>query len=257
MKKRNLVLVFIMALALTACAGKAANTSESSPGPAKAVESAMESLKVLDFKAFNGYTDNYIATYRNFLGIPVSRKYRVFNELQQTELKGGKRYRWNKELAEKIVENLSWEIGEVRQEGNKAWVDITLTNKDLTDVTGIYEINLIKGMIQSEGLGMMHLTREIFNLTSEGGDICAIVDEMDEIRNFEVTVRLDEEAGKWKVHLSEEFINAFMGNLGGGLDDGKYSEEVEKQLEELEFEMNNKADRIGDNIEQWAEGLFE
>ena len=112
-------------------------------------------------------------------------------------------------------------------------------------------------MIQSEGLGMMHLTREIFNLTSEGGDICAIVDEMDEIRNFEVTVRLDEEAGKWKVHLSEEFINAFMGNLGGGLDDGKYSEEVEKQLEELEFEMNNKADRIGDNIEQWAEGLFE
>ena len=47
------------------------------------------------------------------------------------------------------MENLSWEIGEVRKEGDKAYVDLVLTNKDLTDVTGIYEVNLIKGMIHS------------------------------------------------------------------------------------------------------------
>lgn len=256
MKKGKLILALIMCLCLTACTGNFAKALEASSTPEAAMESTMESLKALDLEAFNDHTDNYIETHRNWLGIPVGREYRVFNELLQPRIQGRKQYKWNKELAEKIVENLSWEIEEVRENGNEAQIDLILSNKDLTDVTGIYELNLIEGMIESTGTGMMYLTREMFDLANSGGDLCAIVDRMDQTGSFAVTVQAKRENGKWVIHLSEEFIDAFMGNLGGSFSDGKYSEELEKQLEKADLEMNNMEDELGENIEQWVEGLL-
>lgn len=253
MKIMKLFLAVFMSLSLTACGGNAANKS----APEMAMESTMESLKALDLKAFNNHTDNYIATHRNWLGIPVRMEYRVFNELMQPGMKNGKRYKWNKEFAEKIVENLSWEIGEVREEGDEAQIDLTLFNKDLTDVTGIYTLNLMKGMIESEGIGLMHLAREVYDLVNDGGDLCAIIDEIDQTRSFTVTVQAKRKDGKWIIHLSEDFIDAFMGNFGGSFSDGSYSEEIEKQLDNFDSEMDRKMDKIGEDIERWAEGLFE
>lgn len=253
MKKMKLFLALFMSLSLIACGGNAANKST----PEAALENTMETLKALDLEAFNDYTDNYITTHRNWIGIPVQREYRVFNELMQPGLKGVKHYRWNKELAEKIVENLSWEIGEVREEGDEAQIDLTLSNKDLTDVTGVYSLNLMKGMIESEGIGLMHLAGEVYDLVNNGGDLCEIVDEMDQTRSFTVTVQAKRKDGKWIIHLSEDFINAIMGNFWGGFSDGSYSEEIEKQLESLYSEMDRKADQIGEDIERWAEGMFE
>lgn len=253
MKIMKLFLAVFMSLSLTACGGNAANKS----APEMAMESTMESLKALDLKAFNNHTDNYVATHRNWLGIPVRMEYRVFNELMQPGMKNGKRYKWNKEFAEKIVENLSWEIGEVREEGDEAQIDLTLFNKDLTDVTGIYALNLMKGMIESEGIGLMHLAREVYDLVNDGGDLCAIIDEIDQTRSFTVTVQAKRKDGKWIIHLSEDFIDAFMGNFGGSFSDGSYSEEIEKQLDNFDSEMDRKMDKIGEDIERWAEGLFE
>lgn len=256
MKKGKVFLAIIMSLCLMACASKAADASEVSGTPKEAMESTMEALKILDLKAFNNHTDNYMLTERNWLGVPVRREYKVFNELQQSGLKSGKKYRWNKELAEKIVENLSWEIGEVREKDHAAWIDITLTNKDLTDVAGIYEINLLKGMIDSEGTGMMHMIKDISNLVNDGGELYDIVDEMDQINSITVTVQAKKEDGKWIICLSEDFIEAFMGNIGGRLSDGEYSEEIERQIEDLESELERKTEQIGENIERWAEGFF-
>ena len=257
MKKVKLFVAVFMGLCLTACAKNATDSSKASSTPEMAMESTMESLKVLDLKAFNDHTDNYVATHRNWIGIPIRQEYKVFNELLQPGMKNGKRYKWNKELDKKIVENLSWEIGEVREEGDEAQIDLTLFNKDLTDVTGIYELNLIKGMIESEGIGMMHLAREMYDLANDGGDLCAIIDEMDQTCSFVVTVQAKQENGKWIILLSEDFIDAFMGNLGGSFSDGSYSEEIEKQLENLDSEMDRKADQIGEDVERWVEGLFE
>lgn len=257
MKKEKLFLALAMSICLTACSGKAADASGDLGTPREALENTMESIKALDLETFNDHTDNYVATHRNWIGIPVRREYRVFNELMQPGIKSGKRYKWKKEFAEKIVEDLSWEIGEVREEGNEAQIDITLTNKDLTDVTGIYTLNLMKGIINSEGIGMMHLMKEMSDLASEGGELSAIVDEMDQICSITVTVQANRQDGKWKIHLSEDFIDAFMGNLGGSLSDREYSEEIERQLEDLELELDRKADKISEDVERWAEGLFD
>ena len=261
MKKGRLFLAMVVSLCLSACAGKAVDASGTSGSPEEALESTMESLKTLDLEVFNDNTDNYVSTQRNWLGIPVRREYRVFNELQQPGLKSWKKYKWNKELAEKIVENLSWEIGEVSEKGDVAKIDITLTNKDLTDVTGIFEINLLKGMIDSEGTGIMHLVKEVLNMANNGGDLCAIVDEMDQTCSIPVTVQAKRKDGKLIICLSNDFIEEFMGNIGGSLNNGEYSEEIEKQIKELELELElelgQKTNQIGDNIERWAEGLFE
>lgn len=253
MKKGKFILALTMCLCLTACTGNSAKDLEASSTVEAAVENTMESLKALDLEDFNNHTDNYIETHRNWLGIPVSREYRVFNELMQPGRR--KRYKWSKELAEKIVENLSWEIEEVRVKGEEAWIDLKLFNKDLTDVTGIYELNLIRGMIESEGIGMMYLTREMLDLANRGGDLCTIIDGIEQTCSFEVTVQAKQVDGKWIIHLSEDFIDAFMGNLGGSLSDGKYSEELEKALEELEkeldLEMNQKADGLFIDIQEF------
>lgn len=260
MKKGKVVLALIMSFCLTACAGRRANASEVSDTPKEAMETTMESLKALYLEAFNDHTDNYVSTQRNWLGIPVHREYKVFNELLQPGLKDRKRYQWNKELAEKIVENLSWEIGEVREADNEAQIDITLTNKDLTDVAGIYTINLLKGMMDSEGTGMMHLVKEVYDLSSSGGEMSAIVAQMDQTCSFTVTVQAKKDNGEWIICLSEDFIEAFMGNIGGSLSNWEYSEEVEKQIteleQELEWEFERKGEKIGEDVERWMERLF-
>ncbi len=263
MKKLHLFLVWttacllVMSLFLSACSGRMVKASEVSATPGEAMERAMGALKVLDLKTFNDYTDNYVSTQRNWFGIPVRREYKVFNELLQPGLKDQKRYQWNKELAEKIVENLSWEIGEVSETGDEALINITLTNKDLTDVAGIYTINLLKGMIDSEGTGMMHLVKEVYNLSNDGGEMSAIVAQMDQTCSFAVTVQAKREDGEWIICLSEDFIEAFMGNIGGSLSNWEYSEEVEKQIKDLEQEFEQKADQIEKGVEEWAERLFE
>ena len=47
----------------------------------------MESVQVLDLDTFNKCTDNYVKTYKNWLGIPTEREYQIFNELQQPGIK--------------------------------------------------------------------------------------------------------------------------------------------------------------------------
>ena len=74
-----------------------------------------------------------------------------------------------------------------------------------------------------------------------------------------MTVRAYQEDGGWKVHISDSFTNAFMGNF----DSEHFSEDVEKRLCELEDEYEQKieqkweqwGDDLGDKIEWWAEHI--
>ena len=80
-KKRTFfILLIIGSLFLCACGGTAATPKDGLNSPKAAAECVMNSLKTMDLDTFNKYTDNYISTQRNFIGIPKSREYRVFNE---------------------------------------------------------------------------------------------------------------------------------------------------------------------------------
>ena len=76
----TVLLLLSICLTLGACSAKKADTEAS---PRDTAKYAMEALKQLDLETWNRYTDNYVSTEKNWLGIPVSREYRVFNELLQ------------------------------------------------------------------------------------------------------------------------------------------------------------------------------
>ena len=148
-------------------------------------------------------------------------------------------------MAEKMMENLAWEIEDVKENGDNAEITMEITNLNMADVTGKYEIYLLENMLDSPGTGIGQLIKDISNIMDDDGGLLAIVESCDknDICTLEVTVSAYRENGKWKIHLDDEFINAFMGNFNGMT----YSEDVQKRLDELEKQQEEKL------LDEWAE----
>lgn len=262
-KMRTGILAVLLAAGLFllgACGKRSGEKGEEGSTPGEVAEYTMESLKILDLHAFNACTDNHVRTYRNWIGIPVRREYRVFNELLQPGLIRGKRYESNYKFAEKIVEHMTWEIKEVRQDGEKAEVDMEITNLDMQDVLGQLEIHILESMLGSAGSGMGKMIKEMADLSGSREGLFSIMDSLEEekICTLEVTVSAYQQKGQWKIHVSEEFINAFMGNMMAAED---YSEEIEQKIEELmeqnEKEMEEWGEEFSERVEKWAESVWE
>lgn len=248
-KKKLLLLCIAGLLASGGCAeeGRAKETQT----PKECAEYAMESLKKLDLEAFNECSDNYVETYRNWIGIPREKEYRLFGELQQPGLKRGKRYKTNYELAKKIVEKMSWEIGEVREEGDKAQINLAITNRDMQNVAGELEIRILENMTESAGSGIGELVRNVSN-GAANTELISIIDGLkeDEICTMEVTLQAYQEKGQWKIHVSQELVNGVMGNMMADT----YSEDVEKRIEEQMEQYEDKMEEWGERVgEKWLE----
>ena len=114
--KKIVFMAAAICVCLAACSGK--KSTGYAETPEAAVQSAMEALQTLDLETFNALTDNYVSTERNWLGIPVRRRYRVFSELQQLGILEGAKEKANRAFAEKIVKNLTWEITGARRRAN-------------------------------------------------------------------------------------------------------------------------------------------
>ena len=265
MKKMRIKICGMMILAslsLSACGDHAADRADEALLTAQdAAECAMEGLKALNLEQFNECTDNYVETYHNWIGIPVEKEYRVFNELLQTGIKTGKwkkKYESNHKFAEKMTENLTWKIENVKENGDSAEITMEITNLNMADVMGKYEIYLFENMLGSPGTGIGQIIKDVSNIMDDEGGLLAILDacDKDDICTLEVTVSAYRENGKWKIHLDDEFINAFMGNFNSMA----YSEDVQKKLDELEKQQAEKwdewAEKFADDVERRVERWF-
>ncbi len=256
MKKLRAGIYGMLLLAILSLCGCSAHTTdragETLLTARDAAECTMKSLKALDLKQFNNYTDNYVETYHNWIGVPVEKEYRVFNELLEPRAKSWtrkKKNEFNHKLAEKMMENLAWEIEEVKEDGDRAEITMEITNLNMADVTGKYEIYLLENMLNSPGTGIGQLIKDISNIMNDEGGLLAIVDSCDknDICTLKVTVSAYRENGAWKLHLDDEFINAFMGNLY----EMTYSEDVQKRIDELEKQQEEKL--LDEWSEEWSE----
>lgn len=249
MKIKICGMMILASLSLSACGAHAANRADEALLTAQdAAECAMEGLKALNLEQFNECTDNYVETYHNWIGVPVEREYRVFNELLEPRAKSWtrkKKSEFNHKLAEKMMENLAWEIEDVKENGDNAEITMEITNLNMADVTGKYEIYLLENMLDSPGTGIGQLIKDISNIMNDEGGLLAIMEtcDKDDICTLKVTVSAYRENGAWKLHLDDEFINAFMGNFNGMT----YSEDVQKRLDELEKQQEEKL------LDEWAE----
>lgn len=267
-------MVIIGSLLLSACGAHAkgvagdGSRSGSSPTAEETVQCVMESMRTLDLDTFNACTDNYIQTEYNWIGVPIRSEYRVFNELLQPGLKLGKRkerYEFSHKLSEKIMENLTWEIKEVKEGSDKAEIVMEITNLDMNGVMGMYMMNIMENMIESEGTGLKQMLKDLSSITDEEGGLLALIEscDKDETCTLDVTAVAYLENGAWIVHLDDELINACMGNINAE----EYSEEVQQEMDELEKQLNEKLDEKMDElekqldeftekVEKWADGLF-
>lgn len=238
---------------LTSCGSKKSGADLTTPE--KTMEAAMSALKEMDLKTFNECTDNYVETYTNWLGIPVGREYKVFNELLQPGIRKGKRFKANQELAEKIVENLSWEIIEVEEEEKSAEITLSVTNKNLTEAEGNYAVQLLEDLIESDGSGIGELFGNFWDLARlDMSGLISAIEATDEMCTSKVKVQLSkEDNGNWIVELNNDFVNAFMGDT----DSEFYSEDIERRIESLEDEYEDKAEKWAEEIENKVEKWFQ
>lgn len=252
-----LLMVFVVLL-LAGCTSAEKEQGVAGNAPKEAANAMMENLRELDLASFNACTDNYVRTYHNWIGIPTEREYRVFNEILQPELVKGRHYESNYQFAEKIVEHLEWEIVDVRQEGEWAEIDMKITNVNMGNVLGEYEMYMLESMLETPGSGLGQLVSEMADLANGKKKLLSIMDGLDAADTWttEVTVTAIWEGGRWKMHVSEAFINAFMGNMLAE----DYEEELERRNDELMEEYEDKvdewADQFEENVEEWTEKVF-
>lgn len=249
---------------LGGCGAYAADGRVLAGQPLSAQETAqcmMESMKALDLETFNAVTDNYISTEYNWIGQPVRRQYRVFNELLQPGVRIGrwkKKYEFNQALSEKIMENLTWEMISAKEDHGRAEIVMEVTNLDMNGVMGMYEMNLMEKMIAGEGTGLREMIRELSSIADEDGGLLALMESWDQDRTctLEVTATANRRDGTWIIHLDDELLNACMGNI----DAEEYPEEVRQKIRQLEAEQEEKLDEwaedFSDSVERWVDGLF-
>ncbi|MCI8597242.1 MAG: hypothetical protein HFJ10_02195 [Lachnospiraceae bacterium] len=241
------ILSIIFILLFSSCGRKSQIQADRTPE--ETARAALEALQELDLDTFNDCTDNYVCTIRNWIGIPTGKEYRMFNELLQPGLVKGKRYEANHKFAEKMMEDMEWEILELRESGNVTELDLRITNTDMTDLMGYYIIDLLEQMTESQGLGIGELVKEVSSLKNY--NMSKLLETMDYLkeqgtRTEELTVQMTKVDGVWKLCLDEDFMNALMGNMNSE----EFSEDVEAKIRERETQYEEK-------IEDWADGFEE
>lgn len=258
-KLKGFTLVLTGSLLLSACSAKTQTQAEAASLSPLSIQDTtqlmMESLKSLDLDTFNEYSDNYVSTERNWLGIPVRKEYQVFSELLQPFPKKGKRYQANYRLTEKLMENLTWEIKDVRTDNTTAKVDMEITNIDMAKATGYYEISLIESMLESEGMGIVQLIKDVSEITRNMDGLILAIEQLaaEDTHTARVTLSACRENGHWRFELNEDFINAFMGNINSQ----DYPDEIDRRLNELYRQYEEKALSAAEQYEKRLEGLLE
>lgn len=248
------IIALLLADGLLLCACGKKVTAPTPATSQETVECVMESIKNLDLETLNQYTDNYIETYHNWIGVPIEKEYRIFNELLQPRSKHGKRYQSAYKLDQKIMENLTWQIYAVREDSTAAEIDMTITNIDMAKVMEKYENHIIENILESPGLGFARFITDMSELAAGKDTLISYIDNLEDsdLSILDVTVTADQENGKWTVHLSPDFINAFLGNMYTDT----CTENIEQHTDELEKKMEDKMNQWADGIEAKYSQLF-
>lgn len=262
--RKAMFLVLSFCLCLVSCAGKSRDSKteeKAQKTPKDAAVCAMEAFKTVDTETFNACTDNYLGTEKNWLGIPTVRRYKVFNELLQPGSQKSERFRKKYEAdraaAERIAENLTWEIGEVVETGEQARISMVITNTDLSDVMGNYVTDILEEVLDDSTKGLSRMLLDLSEMDYDMSRVLPYLEEASGTRTASVTVTAYKEGGKWKIHLSDSLLDAMMGDFKAG----NFSEKVEKRIDELEEQYDKKMEQwgeeFGERIEKGVERLFE
>lgn len=227
-----------------------AKTLETSPE--QSFDTAMNALTELDLETFNRYTDNYIRTYRNWLGIPTEREYRILSELQQPGFVDKKRYQANKSTAEEMVCDLTWVITDSQIRDDKAALNVCITNTDFSDALGYCYIHNMEDSLSNSSFPFLRMLFVFNDFDYDKGVLLSEMEAADQTIDVNIKVFARLENDVWKIHLSEELIDILTGKLYS-LD---YSDEVIREIEELE-EIEDLGDEYDYILDEQADDFLD
>ena len=136
----------------------------------------------------------------------------LFEELTRKVQKEGHR-----QLAQAMVENLSWEIVDIHTEGNLAQADVIIKNKDFSDAIGNFVADLINN-INDERKDGYNLAKVITQTVDEAQNspetLLPYLQNTKKELTTELTITLKQTDNGWKIQLDDTLCDVLTGNMG-------------------------------------------
>ncbi|WPC42186.1 hypothetical protein [Clostridium sp. JS66] len=178
-----LVLVFVFTISLSACGnlsdeGNRTTDLSSKISPKQTIQIAFEALKNGDSKKFN----QFIEYKERREGVLIYKDNKLFGN--NLDGKG-------KELIESIFSNFSYDIGEVKENGNVTTAQVKITNRDLSNVE-----------------------KDMLRYTNPGNPLIEAIKNSDnKMITTNLKITLNKIDGIWKIPMDEALTDALCGGL--------------------------------------------
>lgn len=111
---------------------------------------------------------------------------------------------FNTEAQKLLFEKLEWKILTVKEEGDKASIEVEITNKDFKTIMGNYMQKALKVAFSGQTVNEEEMSNYL----------------MEELRNEQVqtvtanqTITLEKQDGKWQITEDEQFVNSVLPGL--------------------------------------------
>lgn len=202
--------------------------------PEDAIHIAFTALKELDMETFNACTDNQ-----------KGEKYRLFSDLfkqkSQTYLP----------LAKAIVSDLSWEINDIKENGNTAIANVTIYNKDFSNAIGNYIADMIRYVEEqySAGADLKVLVPNMIKDAHKHPELLLpYLESCQQPYSAEITITLTCTDDCWQIQLDDTLCDTLLGHAGFD----SFSEDIDPIIEMTGEFLNNNLKRWGVELEENA-----
>ena len=224
-------------LLLTGCGGQ----SPQQQSPEDTVNTAFTALKELDIDTFNDYTNN------KQIGN------RIFSELLRRNVEQS-----HLDLAQVLVQDLSWEITDTQIHNDTATVTLTVQNHDFSNALSTYVADLIRNVVNSQATDtdLARLIKDTINEARNAPqNLLPYLQACNTTMSVPITVNLKQNNNCWQIQLDDTLCNALIGNFC----DEEVSREVERKLAATEELLNHHLERLNANLKenksQWVNQL--
>lgn len=157
--------------------------------PEYSIQISLKALKDLDFETFNIYTDNLREENNKF-----------FSDSKIDEQ--------SREFFESLFKKLDFEIKNTEINGNKAIVNVNISNLNLTDVISEFTLEIMKeSIISSENLlnssEKYYLDKLKETINKKNREV--------KVENLDLILNKDNDV--WILHINNDFVNASCGGM--------------------------------------------
>ena len=226
----------ICTLLITGCGAESAK--QNAHTPEDAINTALTALRELDMETFNACTNN-----------KKGEKYLLFGDLFKEKSQA------YLPLAEAMVANLSWEINSIEETGDTAVANITIHNKNFSNVIGEYIADMIRYVEEQHSIGA-DISLLIDNIIDEALHnpelLVPYLEACTEEFSADVTINLSRVNDTWQIHLTDSLCETLLGYAGFD----NFAEDIEPLIKAAEEFLNNNLKRWGIELEEKAGQWF-